>query len=84
MKVVTDPLETDVHSREKSIGHSYLPFYPRLRPIILGRTETVQISYRATKDCFYLCEIPPSRVATQTIGPRVLRSWLDHLADEIL
>ena len=38
-------------SREKSIGHSFLPYDPRPRRII---TETVQITYRAIKDCFLL------------------------------
>ena len=71
-------------SREKSTEHSYLPCYPRLRRTTLGRTETVQITYRATKDCFYCYEIPPSRVAKQATGPRVPRSWLGHLADENL
>ena len=53
--------------------------------MILGRTEIVQITSRATKDgFFYLYEIPPSRVAKQVIGPRSPRSWLDHLRDENL
>ena len=52
--------------------------------MIFGRTETVQITYRATKDCFLLYEILPSRVAKQAIGPRVSWSWLAHFCDEKL
>ena len=66
----TRPLD----SREKSIGHSHLPYYPRLCPVILAGTEMVQITSRAINDCSYLFEIPPSRS----------QSWLDHLSDENL
>ena len=71
-------------SREKSLGHSHLPHYPRLCRMIFGRTETVQITSRAAKDCSYLYEIPRSRVAKHVIGPRFSQSWLDHLSDESL
>ena len=50
--------------------------------MILERSETVQITIRDTKDCLYWYEVPPSRVTKQVIGPRVPRSWLDHLDDE--
>ena len=49
--------------------------------MILEKSETVQITVRDTKVCFYLCEVPPSRVAQQVIGPRMPRSWLEHLKD---
>ena len=49
--------------------------------MILGKSETVQITLRDTKDCFFLCKVPPSRVK-QVIGPRIPRSWLEHLDDE--
>ena len=42
------------------------------------------MTIRDTKDCFYLYEVPPSRVAKQVIGPRIPRSWLEHLDDENL
>ena len=57
-------------SREKSTGHSHLPYYPRLGRMILGGTEMLQTTSRATKDCSYLYEILPSRVEQQVIGPR--------------
>ena len=37
----------------------------------LEKSQTVQITIRTTKDCFYLYEVPPSLVATQVIGPVV-------------
>ena len=49
--------------------------------MILGKSETVQITDRDTKICFYLYEVPPSRVAQHVIGPRMSRSWLEHLND---
>ena len=50
--------------------------------MILEKSETVQITIRDTKDCFYLYEVPPSRVAKQVIGPRIPRSCLEYLDDE--
>ena len=50
--------------------------------MILEQSETVQITIRDTKDCFYLYEVPPSRVRKQVIGPRIHRSWLEHLDDD--
>ena len=38
---------------------------------------------RDTKYCSYLYEVPLSRVTKQVIGPRIPRSWLEHLDDEI-
>ena len=72
MQIVTDSSETDIH-REKGIGHSHMPYYPRLCRTIWGRTETEQITSRAAKD---------SRVAKQVIGPRFSQSWLNHLSGE--
>ena len=40
------------------------------------------MTIRDTKDRFYLYEFPPSRVKKQLIGPRIPRSWLEHLDDE--
>ena len=75
MKVGTNSLETDVHwiAVRKASGQ-----------IILGGTDMVQITSRATKDCSYLYEIPPSRVAKQVIGPRFPPGWLYHWSDENL
>ena len=67
-----------VNSRERSIGRAHLPCCPRLRRIILGKSETVQITIRHTRDSFYLYEVPPSRVRNQVIGLCVPRSWLEH------
>ena len=50
--------------------------------MILRESETVQITIRDVKDCFYLFEVPPSRVANQVIGLRIPRTWLEHLDDE--
>ena len=49
--------------------------------MILGRTEMVPLTSRATEDCSHVFEIHPSRVAKQVIGPRFPRSWLDRLSD---
>ena len=73
-----------LNSRERSFGRAHLPFFPRLRPLILGKSETVQITVRDTKDCLQLYEVPPSRVAGQVIGPRISRSWLKYLDDDTL
>ena len=45
--------------------------------MILGRSETVQITIRTTKD-----EVPPPPVAIQVTGPRVPWTWPDHWDDE--
>ena len=71
-----------LNSRERTIGRAHLPHCPRLRRLILKKSETVQITIRDTRDCFCLYDGPPSRVTTQVIGPRILRSWLEHLDDE--
>ena len=47
--------------------------------MILKKSRTVQITIRDTKDCFDLNEVPPSRVTKHVIGPRIPRSWLEHL-----
>ena len=71
-----------LNSRERRIGRAHLLYCPRLRRMISGKSETVQIKIRDTKECFYLYEVPPSRVAEHVIGPRILRSYLEHLDDE--
>ena len=53
---------------ERSMGLAQLPCCPRLRRMILDKSETVQISFGHTKDCFYLYEVPPPRVTKQVIG----------------
>ena len=63
-----------LNSRERSIVRAHLPCCPRLRRIILGESETVQITTRDTKDLCHLYEVPPSRVVKQMIGPRIPRS----------
>ena len=68
-----------LNSRERSIGRAHLPYCTRLRRTILGKPETVQITIRDSKDCFYLFE---ARVAKQVISPRNPRSWLEHLNHE--
>ena len=45
--------------------------------MILGKPETVQMTIRTTTDCFYVYEVPSSRVAIQVIGPRVPQNCLD-------
>ena len=57
-------------SREKSIWRAHLPYYSRLRRVILGKSDTVQITMRSTKDCFYMDEAA-SHVAIHVIGLRV-------------
>ena len=50
--------------------------------MILERSETGPITIRDTKDCFHLYEVRLSRVTKQVIGPRIPRSWLEHVDDE--
>ena len=50
--------------------------------MILERSETVQITIRDTKDCFYLYEVPPSRVLKT--GDRPSHNRLEHLDDDNL
>ena len=71
-----------LNCRERSIGCAHLPCCTRLRRMILEKARTVQITIRDTKDCFYLDEVPPSRVTKQVIEPRTTQSWLEHLDDE--
>ena len=71
-----------LNSRERSIGRAHLPHCPRLWWLILGNSETVEITSRETKDCFYLDDVLPSRVTEQVIGPRTPRSWPERADDE--
>ena len=60
-----------LNSRERSIGRAHLPYCPQLRRMILGKSETVQITIGDTKDCFYLYEVPRTPLpfpCTMTIG----------------
>ena len=50
--------------------------------MILEKSETLQITIRDIKTVFYLYEVLPPRAAKQVIGPRIPRSWLEHLDDE--
>ena len=63
-----------LNSRERSIGRAHLLYCPRLRRMTLA--ETVQIANSRYQR--------PSRVARQVIGPRIPRSWLEHLDDASL
>ena len=73
-----------LNRREGSVGRAHLPCCPRLGRLIIGKSETVQTTVRDTIECFYLYEVPLSCVTRQVIGPRVTRSWLEHLDDETL
>ena len=42
----------------------------------------MQIAIRDTKDCFYLYEVPPSRVRKQVIAPHFPEAGFDHSDDE--
>ena len=72
---MTGLLETDapLSSRERSIWRAHSPCCPRIRRLILERSETVQFAIRETEGCFHLHEVPPSRVTKQVIGPRIPR-----------
>ena len=81
MKVVTDTKETDARCTAVTEASGARTCLTGLRPMILEKSEMVQVTIRGTKDCSYLCEVPPSRLAKQVIGPRTPRSWLEHLDD---
>ena len=44
--------------------------------MILGKSETVRITIRDTKDCFYLYNVPPSRVMKQV--DTEIGSWVSQ------
>ena len=49
--------------------------------MILGKSDTVQITIRDTKDCFYLCEVPPSGLTNAGKSGSTLTEefWEGHL-----
>ena len=69
-----------LNRRERSIGRAHLP-YPDARSWESHRQCRLQFE---PTDCFYLYDVPPSRVAIQVIGPRVAQNCLDHWDDENL
>ena len=58
-----------------------LPFCPRLRRLILDRSQALGVRVIDTRNCFYLYQVDSSRWHTQVIGPRIPVSWLHHLDD---
>ena len=67
---------------EKQIRAPRLPYAPRLRRLRLRPGEGVHLALRDLRHCFYIFGTTEERMARQTIGPRVPRSWFDYLDDE--
>ena len=61
---------------------SPIPFSPRLRRLILERSQALRVHIIDTRNCFNLCQVDSSRWYTQIIGPRILASWLHHHNDD--
>ena len=59
-----------------------LPFCPRLRRLILERSQALGVHIVDTRNCFYLYQVDRSRWNTKVIGPRIPASWLHHIDDE--
>ena len=59
-----------------------LPFCPRLRRLILERSQALGVHIIDTRNCFYLCQVDSSRWHTQVIGPRIPASWSHHIEDD--
>ena len=59
-----------------------LPFCPRLRRLILERSQALGVHIIDTRNCFYLYQVDSSRWHTQIIGPRIPASWLHDIDDD--
>ena len=70
------------NSQESAVNCVLLPFCPRLRRLILERSQALGVHIVDTRSCFYLCQVDSSRWHTQVIGPRIPASWLHHLDDD--
>ena len=57
------------------------PFCPRLRRLILERSQALGVHIVDTRNCFYLNQVDSSRWHTQVIGPRIPASRLHHFDD---
>ena len=70
------------NSQESAVSRVLLPFCPRLRCLILQRSEALGVHIVDTRNCFYLYQVDSPRWHTQVIGPRTPASWLHHIDDD--
>ena len=63
------------NSQESSVIRVFLPFCPRLRRLILERSQALGVHTNDTRNCFHLYQVDSSRWHTQVIGPRIPESW---------
>ena len=70
------------NSQESALNRVLLPFCPRLRRLILQRSEALGVHIVDTRKCFYLSQVDSSRWHTQVIGPRIPVSWLHNIEDD--
>ena len=70
------------NSQESPVNRVLLPFCPRLRRLILKRSQALGVHTIDTRNCFYLYQVDSSRWHTQIIGPRIPASWLHDIDDD--
>ena len=83
--VSTDRLIGDrrpMNAGEQQPARVRLPYAPRLRRLRLRPGEALWVAKRDLSNCFYQFEVEPDRLSRQVVGPRLPRSWFEHLEDE--
>ena len=65
-----------LNAGERQPGPVRLPYASRLRWMQLPWGKGIWVAKRDLSNHFYLCEVDPSRLERQVIGPRIPRSWL--------
>ena len=68
--------------QESAVNRMLLPFCPRLRLLILQRSEALGVHIIDTRNCFYLYQVDSSHWHRQVIEPWILASWLHHIDDD--
>ena len=71
-----------LNAGERQPGPVRLPYAPRLRQMQLPWGKGIWTAKRDLRNCFYLCEVEPSRLERQVIGPRIARSWLHDIENK--
>ena len=66
------------NSQESAVSRVLLPSCPRLRCLILQRSQALGVHVVDTRNCFHLYQVDRSRWHAQVIGPRTPASRLHH------
>ena len=67
---------------ERQVRPPLLPYAPRLRRMRLRAGEVAAAYTKDQRHCFHVFGVAASRLAKQTVGPRLPVSWFNHLDDE--